>query len=465
MSEHTPGECPHCQRLQRECEGLRRELDRLKEQVEKLSAQLEEARRAGKRQAAPFRKKAPKANPKRPGRKPGPDYGQHHRRAIPESIDETYEAPLPERCPDCGGTHLRETGVEVQYQVEIPRRPIHRQFHVHRGRCRDCGRSVQGRHELQTSDALGACSAQLGPDAHAAMAILNKEAGLSHGKIARLFQKLFGVTIARATSARANRRTANRLRPAYEEVRQAVRSSPWVVPDETGWRIGGQSAWLHAFVAEAATCYVVDPTRSAGPLADVIGWDYSGVLIHDGWSPYGRFRMARHQQCLRHLLGRADELLEKATAGAVRFPRAVRDVLGRALETRDRWLEGTITDHGRSVLRGRLREELRRLVGPVKTHPGNETFAAFLERHLEELFTFLAVPGIDATNYRAEQAIRPAVVNRKVWGGNRTAAGAQDQSIIMSVLRTCHQRSLDALDFISRTLRAPSVPLAPCLGL
>jgi hypothetical protein len=26
-------------------------------------------------------------------------------------------------------------------------------------------------------------------------------------------------------------------------------------------------------------------------------------------------------------------------------------------------------------------------------------------------------PGIDATNHKAEQAIRPAVVNRKVWGG------------------------------------------------
>lgn len=456
-AENSP--CPNCERLQRRIHDL-------EQQVGKLAAALEEARRSGKRQAAPFRKAGPKRHPKKPGRKPGENYGEHQRRAVPapEQIDETYEAPLPECCPDCGGTHLSETGVQPQYQIEIPRRPIQRQFNVHRGRCEDCGCAVQGRHELQTSDALGAAAVQLGPDAHAAIALLNKEAGLSHGKAARLFEQLFGVRIARSTSARSIRRTARRLAPAHEEIRQAVRDGPWVVPDETGWRIGGKAAWLHAFVSERATCYAIDPTRSAEPLAGVIGWDYAGDLIHDGWSPYERFRQAGHQQCLRHIRGRCRELLETATAGAVRFPRAVHDLLGRALEVRDRWREGELSDHGRLVLRGRLREALRRLVTPIKTNSANETLAAFLERHLDDLFTFLARPQIDATNWRAEQAIRPAVVNRKVWGGNRTLAGAHDQSVLMSVLRTCQQQTYDTLDFLSRTLRAPLPALAPTLG-
>jgi transposase len=457
MSERTPGECPQCEELQRE-------INRLKQQIDSLTAALEEVRRAGKRQAAPFRKKAPKANPKKPGRKPGEGYGEHQRRAVPEAIDETYEAPLPEKCPGCGGSHLTETSVQSQYQVEIPRRPISREFHVHLGRCEDCGCSVQGRHELQTSDALGAAAVQLGPDAHAAIALLNKDAGLSHGKVAGVLENLFGIDIHRSTSARSIHRTATRLEPADAEIREAVRTSPSVVPDETGWRIGGESAWLHAFVTDQATCYVVHPNRSASPLAEVIGWDYSGTLIHDGWSPYEQFWKADHQQCLRHLLNRGKDLLETATGGAVRFPRAVRDILGRALETRDRWQLGEITDHGRLVLRGQLRAELLRLVTPIKVHPGNEKFAAFLERHLDDVFEFLRQPGLDATNYRAEQAIRPAVVNRKVWGGNRTAAGARDQSILMSVLRTCHQRALNAMSFLSETLRAPTLALAPTLG-
>lgn len=457
MSEQTLGECP-------QCEELKREIDRLKQQVEALSAALEEARRAGKRQAAPFRKKAPKPNPQKPGRKPGENYGEHHRRALPETIDKSYEAPLPKKCPGCGGSHLTETSVQSQYQVEIPRQPISREFHVHLGRCEGCGCPVQGRHELQTSDALGAAAVQLGPDAHAAIALLNKDAGLSHGKVAGVMEKLFGIDINRSTSARSIHRTATRLEPAEAEIRAAVHTSPSVVPDETGWRIGGLSAWLHAFVTDRATCYVVHPNRSADPLAEIIGWDYSGTLIHDGWSPYEQFLRASHQQCLRHLLNRGKDLLETAMGGAVRFPRAVRDILGRALETRDRWQLGEIGDHGRLVLRGRLRAELLRLVTPIKVHPGNEKFAAFLERHLDDVFEFLRQPDIDATNYRAEQAIRPAVVNRKVWGGNRTEVGARNQSILMSVLRTCHQRALDALHFLSQTLRASTVALAPTLG-
>jgi transposase len=55
-----------------------------------------------------------------------------------------------------------------------------------------------------------------------------------------------------------------------------------------------------------------------------------------------------------------------------------------------------------------------------------------------------------------EQAMRPAVVNRKVWGGNRTPTGAQAQQRLTSVLRTCWQQRRCAVDFISQVLRAPS---------
>jgi transposase len=57
-----------------------------------------------------------------------------------------------------------------------------------------------------------------------------------------------------------------------------------------------------------------------------------------------------------------------------------------------------------------------------------------------------------ATNYRAEQALRPAVVNRKVWGGNRTEAGAQAQGVILSVLRTCKQQVVSAFNYVRDTL-------------
>src|SRR3954471_15986487 len=103
--------------------------DDLQAENERLRRELDETTRAGRRQAAPFAKGKPSAQPKKPGRKPGQDYGPkaHRLPPSPEQIDEVHEAPLPDACPDCGSP-LDETHVAQQFQVEIPRTPIHRQF-------------------------------------------------------------------------------------------------------------------------------------------------------------------------------------------------------------------------------------------------------------------------------------------------------------------------------------------------
>jgi len=171
------------ERAERNEAALRREVDHLRRENDRLRKELDAARRAGARQAAPFSKNRPSAHPGRPGRKPGIAYGRRARRSAPTQIDERYDARLPATCPACAGVVI-ETGLATQYQEELPPvRPIVRAFHVHIGACPQCGRRVQGRHRLQTSDALGAAAAQLGPHAVATAAHLHKECGLPLGKI------------------------------------------------------------------------------------------------------------------------------------------------------------------------------------------------------------------------------------------------------------------------------------------
>jgi transposase len=437
--------CSNCGRLEREVAELHR-------QVEHLTRQLDEQRRAGKRQAAPFAKGPPKPEPKKPGRKPGQDYGTKAHRQPPEQIDEVHEAPLPKQCPDCGSA-VDETHVDQQYQVEIPRRPIHRQFNVHVGCCRNCRRRVQGRHPLQTSDALGAAAAQLGADAQAAIVDFNKQAGMSHGKISRVLHTLFGIRLTRGGSTHVVLRAARRCEPVYAAICDTLQESPWTVLDETGWHVGGSGAWLHDLVGPDATAYVIDPTRSGQVAANILGRDYAGIMIHDGWSPYDTFVSARHQQCLGHLLRRCDELLETASRGAVLFPRKISELLHGALDLRDRHQAGVLSTHGLAVARGRLQQHLLKAIYPSKSNEANEIFAQHLWNHKDDLLTFLKFPGLDATNWRAELAIRFGVILRKVWGGNRTWVGARAQAVLMSVWRTCWQRGQNAITFLSQLLR------------
>lgn len=439
------------ERAERERDALRRELERVRRENERLRKELDAARRAGKRQAAPFSKNRPAPDPKRPGRKPGAAYGRRAHRATPAHIDEHYDAPLPAACPACAGA-VRETDVEMQYHEDLPRvRPIVRAFRVHIGTCDTCGRRVQGRHPLQTSDALGAAAAQLGPQAVATTAHLHKECGLPLGKIARFYQQQFGLTVTPGGLVHALHRAARQAAPTYTALRDTVRQSAVVTPDETGWRVGAELHWLWVAATPSTTVYAIAPGRGFDEAAALLGADFRGVLVRDGWAPYRQFDQAAHQSCVQHLLRRARDL--QTDHPRAPLPYQVQDVFQQALQLRDRHVAGEVSDHGLAVARGQLETRLSTLLDQSSTVPAVRRFAAHLNREWPALFSFLHDSTIPATNWQAEQAIRPAVANRKVCGGNRTATAADTQQILMTVLRTSRQRALDPLRVIADLLR------------
>jgi transposase len=227
-----------------------------------------------------------------------------------------------------------------------------------------------------------------------------------------------------------------------------------ITPDETGWRVGGHLVWLHSWVGDdGVTCYHIDPQRGSVALQRVIGIDWSGTLVHDGWASYDQFEDACHQQCQAHVLRRAHELEEAATGRAKLFPRQVIGLFQESLQVRDQFAQEPPDEDTRGQVFEDFTERLLKLTAKPRSNAANERLARHLHHHAGAWFMFLIDPAVPATNYLGEQALRPAVVNRKVWGGNRTPAGAEAQEITMSVLQTCSQRAVDALGYISGTLR------------
>src|SRR4051812_44209871 len=190
----------------------------------------------------------------------------------PPKLTKPTRRPCPKRVPIAAGRSSRHASIN-----SIRSRSHGGPFSgssTSNGCCPQCQRRIQGRHPLQTSDALGAAAAQLGPDAQAAIVDFNKQAGMSHGKISRVFKTLFGISITRGGSVHVVLRAAGRAEPVYQEICTTVKAAPWVVPDETGWHVGGAKAWLHALVGPDATAYVIDPTRSGAVADRIIGSDY-----------------------------------------------------------------------------------------------------------------------------------------------------------------------------------------------
>ena len=443
-------------RLEREVERRDREIERLKEEIQWLRRELEKALRAAKRQAAPHSRGAPKENPKKPGRKAGWCYGRAHWRPKPQEVDETLEAGLPKQCPHCGGA-VQVERVADQYQSDLPPvRPIQRRFRVEVGHCQACGKRLQGRHPLQTSDALGVAGSQLGPQAVAWAVVLVKQLGLTHDKARTVLEQLAGLRASRSGWCQAIARAGQKAAPSYEKLIQQLRGSPAVTPDETSWKVGGRLCWLWAFATPELTVYSIQPGRGFRQAAAVLGEEYAGDLTHDGWAVYEKFLRATHQTCLGHLDRRGQQMIALARSpAAARFPQQVRAILHAAWALRDRRAEGEISAHGLAVARGRLLARLERAWAPRFRNPDNERLANHLYRQRGALFAFLTRPGMDATNWRAEQALRPLVVIRKVWGGNRTPVGARTQEILGSLLRTCWQQRRSPLPILKKLLCSP----------
>jgi hypothetical protein len=180
------------ERLRARTAQLQTDNEALRSRIVELETKVAAERRAGKRQAAPFSKGEPKADPQKAGRKSGEAYGRKARRAVPDHVDEVVVVPAPAVCPGCGGAVALEDSA-CQWVEDIPSVVTSvTRYDIQQGRCADCRRRVTGRHPSQVSDATGAAGAQIGPRAVTLAAILHHELGVPHAKTAKVLAQIGG---------------------------------------------------------------------------------------------------------------------------------------------------------------------------------------------------------------------------------------------------------------------------------
>jgi transposase len=248
--------------------------------------------------------------------------------------------------------------------------------------------------------------------------------------------------------------------PVHQELVERANSSPVVVMDETGWRVGGRHAWLWEATNKLLTLYWVAKGRGFKQACEVMSEDYAGTIVRDGAKAYPCFKKAKHQTCLGHLIRRSKDMEHDLPEDAKPVARQVKSLLKDALAARD------LAPRQRATKAEELAERLDKL---CQEHSGHHNDAvrrliAHLAREAPAMFTFLGNPDVDATNWRAEQGIRPAVVNRKVSGGNRSDRGASTQGVIMSIIRTAAQHGVDAIEYLASRSHGPDPGLHALFG-
>jgi len=283
-------------------------------------------------------------------------------------------------------------------------------------------------------------------------------------KLPAVLEILSGVRLTQGAITRdALKQAAGAVGATYQTLCDSVREAPYVHTDDTGWRQGGSPAWLMVFETDTATVYQVRPRHRNEEVRERIPADYAGVMITDRGASYDAAELAgvKKQKCLAHVLRSVSEVLETKARGARRFARRLKDLLKQALAmwherragppvadfaTRVRCLKGSITDHLRDrTLSDRDNQRLLNELG--RCHDAGS------------LIRFLDDPSIEPTNNRAERALRPAVIARKVSQCTKTARGTRSFEAWTSVVRTLSRTATgpDLLDALVR-LAHPAAP-------
>lgn len=426
----------------------------LEQENRQLREQLEQAQQQAARQAAPFRReprqKVPEEQKKRPGRKPGHP-GFH--RAIPVSIDETVELPL-KQCPRCGGP-VRDCQRLEQIIEEIPPvRPHVVKVISYRGQCAHCG-PVQTAHPLQSSQGRGAAKVQLGPRALALAALLNKVQGLTMRKSCQVLRNLCGLRITPGGLSQALCRVADRVQGQYEGLIQQLRAAAAVHADETSWWVGGPSWWLWVFTTPEVTVYRVEESRGSDVVQEILGDDFAGMLTSDCLNSYDPSPYRKHK-CISHHL--------RAIAAAAELPGQTKP---EYLEDWKRFfhavlalykLWGVFSDEQFQRTRAVMEQWRDRLLTQPAGQPGDERIRKRLFKQRDHLLGCLYEPAAEPTNNRAERALRPAVITRKLSCGNKTPRGRDCWQILASLGVSWQQQAKDFIQHLAAHLSLVPAP-------
>jgi transposase len=444
---------------------LQRQSAELRANNEALRAEIEQLKRGGKRQAAPFAKGTRVADPKPPGRKPGSGPFRYREAPPPEAIT---EPPVDVRviraaCPACGGL-LAEERVDFAYTTELPvlPRPTVTQYRVWICRCTVCGTQVRGQHPALAPDQYGATAHRLGARVRAAAHTLHDGVGIPVRKVPAVLHALTGVQLTQgALTQDALQCAEGPLGVAYEGLRAAVPEAPVVHTDDTGWRVGGAPASLMAFETAGATVYQIRPRHRHQEVQEVIPADYAGVLVTDRGRSYDAqaFDGVPQQKCLAHIQRSISDVLETKTGRARDFGGQLKGLLQEAMELWHAYRDGHRKDYKAEA--EALQEEITyHLRNRTLKDPDNQRLLNELGWHHDRgnLVRFLADPRVEPTNNRAERALRPAVIARKVSQCSKNGRGAGAFAVFTSVIRTLMNTAGDSLvDAVSQLLR-PTQP-------
>ena len=285
---------------------------------------------------------------------------------------------------------------------------------------------------------------------------------LPEDRLAELLSDLFGLKIVPATIARMSAACAQRFLGFVDAVRERVATARVKHMDETGFRIGGRTQWLHICSTALLTFYRIASKR--GSLLSGV----TGIVVHDHWKPYYTLKGVLHALCNAHHLRELKALVEiekeewaqkmqkllRRACHAINLARERSERLKPPLialfqRSYDRILKEGIAFHEAQppLVRAPAHGE-RKHRGRQRRRVGHNLLLRLSTRK-EDVLRFLTDADVPFTNNQAERDGRMMKVKQKISGGFRSEEGANIFVTIRSVISTAKKQDWNVLETLS----------------
>jgi transposase len=360
------------------------------------------------------------AERRKSGGKPG---HRGHRQVL---LEPTSTVSLFPAVCACGHRELSElTPYPIHQVIELPIiRPDVTHWLLHQGRCQSC--STLCKATVPCDQVSG-----YGPRLTGFVGEMAGIVGASRSAVQDLCASVLGIPLSKGAIQKMVDRVSAAILPHYTAIGEVARTSLVNYIDETSWLTNGDRRWLWVMANPAVAYFQIHSHRSKVAFAQLIA-DWRGILVSDSYSVYQPWQGPR-QSCLAHLIRTAKGLAEHLDAGIASFGHRVHVELQRLCHM------GT----ERPTV-GQWRAWYARFSALLIQHTGGAdksgTFARRLQREGESLWTFLDIPGVEATNNIAERAHRFGVLGRKRSQGTCSEKGNRWVERVLSLRHTCRIR-------------------------
>ena len=400
-----------------------------------------------------------KGSGRMPGLKPGgdgnPDQPGKPRKRRPQGFARTRMTPTQrvehvlEQCPHCGTQLSGGWTHHTREVIDLPQVPVQVTEHAYIARtCTGCRRRCVPSARLE-GVVLG--QQRLGINLLSLIAALREAARLPFRVIQWYLDTVHGLRLSVGAIVAATQRVAQKAQGALTDIVERIRGSPVVHADETGWREDGHNGYVWTFSTPDLR-YFLRRGRGKVVVDEALGQEFAGVLVSDFYAAYHHYD-GPQQRCWTHLL------------------RDIHDQRGLYPDDHrlGRWADAVNLLYRQAKAfthpseRQRRSAELaleRRLLDRCRPYLADPTatqarLCRRIEKHIKELFVFVAQPDVPPDNNAAERSLRPLVTSRKISGGTRSHQGTETKMTLASIFGTWRAQGLNPLTSCRQLLTSP----------